>query len=88
VSTRFDPIQLGGISVQYVRVFFSKANVETPIPHDLGVGVIAATVAKVDKFCRIKDGQMPPAPNAVQLVSDTDAVTATIRVEAVNLSEN
>lgn len=84
MSSFRDPVDLGKISVQYVDVFFVTANTETPVPHSLGGTVVGSVVVRKNKKCDIRDGQMPPASNVVQLVCDTDAVTATIRVEALN----
>jgi hypothetical protein len=86
-SVKFAPINLGRVSVQFVRVYFSAANVDVPVPHDLRVVPIGWSVARIDTHAIIKDSQMPPAPNAIYLVSNTAGVTATIRVEAVNFSE-
>ena len=83
----YDPIDLGPISIQWVRVYFTKAGVNTPVPHGLRGTIMEASLARSDKPCILSDGQMPPAPGVVQLVSDTDKVTATIRVMAVNTSE-
>lgn len=86
MATRYDPIDLGPIAVQFVRVFFAKANTEVPVPHDLREP-IGWPLVSADKKCIISNGQMPQAPNVLQLVSDTDTVTATILVMAVNRTE-
>lgn len=87
MSLRDEALHLGLISVQYVRVYFSKANQETPVKHDLAGEVLGAAVVKKDQTCDIWSGQMPSAPNVLYAVCDTDGVTATFRVEAVNVSE-
>lgn len=87
MSEFLGPVSLGKISVQYVRVHFPTANVEIPVPHGLGIVAMGAVVVWKDKFCDIKGGSMPPASNVLFMVSDTDLVTATIRVEAINLSQ-
>lgn len=86
MSQYYGPVNLGKISVQYVRVHFPTANHEVAVPHDLGSEARWSLAGK-DKFCDIKDGSMPPASNVLFLVCDTDLVTATIRVEAVNITQ-
>ena len=82
-----DPIDLGPISVQWVPVFFAKANDDVPVEHQCRGAFVEASVAWKDKFCDIRGSQMPPGSNVVHLVSDTDGVTAVIRVVTMNLAE-
>jgi len=81
------PIVLGPITFQILEVFFSTAGAMQSFSHDLGLVPRGSIILGVDKPCIIYRGQMPPASNVVNLVSDTDAVTATILVLALNLTE-
>lgn len=87
MSLASDPISLGPFMVQYVPVFFAKANDDVPVEHRCRGRFVEASIAWKDKFCDIRGSQMPPASNVVHLVSDTDGVTATIRIVTVNLAE-
>jgi len=87
MSRRLGPINLGPISIQVVRVYFSSVDMETPVEHQLGIVPAGAVVLGVDRYCRIKSGEMPPASNVLFMVSDTALVNATMLVIAINLSE-
>lgn len=80
-------IDMEKVLVRYVRVHFPVSGLEVPVPHNLGIIAMGGAVVGVDKHCTIKDGQTPPGSNVLYMVSDTDGVTATIRVEAVTVTE-
>jgi len=80
-----NPIDQGILVVQFVKVFFPKANTDVAVSHQLNKQPVGWTLAKVDKFCRIKDSQMPGSLTGISLQSDTDGVNAVIRIEAINL---
>lgn len=81
------PFTQGVIEFQYVEVFFAAANDEVPVSHRLTGQYVGWTLVGIDTYARVKNGQMPPASNVVQLVCDTANVTATIRVEAVRVPQ-
>ena len=84
MSQFFEPVSLGPVSVQCVQVFFPVAGIETPVPHKLGVVAMGGAVLTLDKAAIINSGVTPPASNVLFMVSDTDRVTATILVVAIN----
>lgn len=82
------PVVLGPLTFQIIdSVFFTKALAMKSVSHDLGLVPRGFLVLGVDKPCIIYRGQMPHASNVLNVVSDTDAVTATILVLALNLTE-
>lgn len=87
MSLQGDPITIGPITMQWVQVYFARANDDVPVQHGCPGRFVEASVAWKDKFCDIRGSQMPPASNVVLLVSDTDGVTATIRIVTLNLAE-
>jgi hypothetical protein len=81
------PVVFGPITFQILEVYFSHAGAMESFSHDLGLIPRGSIVLGIDKPCIIYRGQMPPASNVLNLVCDTDAVTATILVLALNLTE-
>jgi hypothetical protein len=75
-----DPVVTGPIQTQWVKVFFPTADTPYPVVHKCKGILMECSVARVSDYCRIKESQMPPGSNVVQLVSDTAGVEATIRV--------
>lgn len=81
------PVSIGPISLEFVPVFFSNANVEQGVPHKLPSVPTMAVIAKADKKCIIWAGQTPWGTNAVQLICDTDGVNAVLLIMSLDLSE-
>ena len=91
MKDRFRVCQAGEISVVYVVVSFSQADIDTPVPHNLGQVPSGWSVAKIDQYATIKDGAMPWTDKVIYLQTAFpaagDTVTATIRVEAINTAD-
>jgi hypothetical protein len=75
----------GPMEWQYLDVYFPTAGVVTPVPHQLTGQFVGWTLVRKSEYSDVKDGPMPVAPGALQLVCNTDGVLATIRVEAVRI---
>lgn len=75
------------IAIQYVPVFFDKANQTIAVRHTLKSSSVGWSLASVDKFCKIKDATVGSTQSSILLQSDTDRVRAIIRLEAVNWGE-
>jgi hypothetical protein len=81
------PVVMGPLTFQFLEVFFSAANVDQSVSHDLGLIPKGFITLGVDKPAILYRGHMPPASNVLNLASDTAAVTATILVVALNVTE-
>jgi hypothetical protein len=80
-------IDLGGIALQLVPVYFTNANQIVPVRHLLDSDAVGVLVASKDGTCDIWDAPASNTRTSVAVVCDTAGVKVTLLLVAVRLTE-
>lgn len=80
-------INLGPISLQAAKVYFSVANEIVPVKHQLGSDSVAVLIAEKDQTCDIWAAPGSNTKSSIAVVCDTANVRAALLLVALHLSD-